>query len=404
MNSADSPRGTKVGLALGLCVAAAMCEGMDVQTAGLAAGGISRTFHPSPAQLGLFFAAASLGLMVGAVVGGRLADRFGRKPVLTVSIFAFGLCSLMTAATWNMPTLTGARLMTGLGLGGAMPNLIALAADLSGQKSRNTSIGLSYVGMPLGAGVTSLIALALPDGLWRPLFLIGGISPIVLAVLIASFLKTPASESSVPAHELRPVSDLFAEGRLARTVVMWVGFFAAALTLHLILNWLPLLMEGRGLSRGAAATAQVAFNIVGAAGALIAARGLDTRLRPASVMLAVAAVPAALLAIAQGPPALALVMSAAGLLGAGILAQTVVLFGVAGDCYPKAIRGTGMGAAVGATRVGSLVGPSLGAVLVTAGRSPPEVLTALLPVVFVAAVCVVWLGWRAPRALAPVAA
>ncbi len=117
-------------------------------------------------------------------------------------------------------TLTTARLVTGLGLGGAMPNLIALAADLSGQRSRNASIGLSYVGMPLGAGAVSLIALALPGGEWRPLFVIGGISPIVLALLILGLLKPPAS--AVTAQELRPLSDLFAGGRLSKTLVMWV--------------------------------------------------------------------------------------------------------------------------------------------------------------------------------------
>src|SRR6185503_20995404 len=104
-------------LTLGICFIASMCEGMDVQAAGVAAAGISHALRPTPGQLGVFFTAANAGLLVGAMVGGRLADRIGRKPVLTASLLAFGVCSLLTAGAWDMPTLTLARLATGLGLG-----------------------------------------------------------------------------------------------------------------------------------------------------------------------------------------------------------------------------------------------------------------------------------------------
>src|SRR6516165_723293 len=142
-------------LTLAICFVAAMCEGVDVQAAGVAAGGISRAIHPTPGQLGYFFAAANVGLMAGGLVGGRLADRIGRKPVLTVSILVFGLFSLLTAAAWDMTTLTLARLATGVGLGGALPNMIALAADVSGERSRNATVGLTYIGMPTGGAVAS---------------------------------------------------------------------------------------------------------------------------------------------------------------------------------------------------------------------------------------------------------
>src|SRR5689334_20668866 len=146
-------------LTLGICFIASMCEGMDVQAAGVAAAGISHALKPTPGQLGVFFTAANVGLFIGAVVGGRLADRIGRKPVLTASLLAFGVCSLANAAAWDMPTLTLARFATGIGLGGAMPNMIALAADVTGERSRNATVGLTYIGMPVGGTVTSLLAL-----------------------------------------------------------------------------------------------------------------------------------------------------------------------------------------------------------------------------------------------------
>ena len=391
-NMTDQATGYLVTLAF--CVAAAMCEGFDIQAAGLAAGGIKHAFAPTPGEIGLFFAAANFGLMLGAVAGGRLADRIGRKPVLMVSVLAFAVCSLLTAGAWDITTLTLARLATGFGLGGAMPNLIALAADVSGSRARNASIGVAYVGLPLGGGIASLIALGLPLSSWRMFFVIGGIAPLMLGALIALLLTPPAR----PSHrEPGPVSDLFARGRVARTLVLWVASLATALILHLILNWMPLLLQDKGVARTVAAAAQVGFNLVGAGGALLTGIGLDTRWRAISVIGALLAIPLAVVALAQGPSAPALVIAAAGLLGAGLLAQTVVIYGVAGDCYPETIRGTGLGTVVGASRLGSLAGPSLAAVLVSAGRTPTEVLTSLLPVALTAAVCVVWLSWR-PRA------
>ncbi|MFL5297743.1 MAG: MFS transporter [Phenylobacterium sp.] len=386
------------------CFAAAMCEGMDIQTAGVAAAGIRLAFHPTPGQLGLFFAAANLGLIVGAVFGGRLADRIGRKPVLTASVALFGLCSILTSLAGDMNLLTAARLLTGLGLGGAMPNLIALVADATGERSRNAVIATTYIGMPVGGTIASLIVLAISPAAWRSLFLVGGVAPLVITPLLILFLREPAHHDGSATREPGPVAELFTQGRLARTLVIWAGFFAAALVLHLMLNWLPLLLQGRGLSKGDAAIAQVAFNIMGAGGALIAGLSLDTRFRLAGVGLSIAAMPLALLLVAQAPPQVAGMALAAGLLGAGVIAMNVILYGVAGDCYPPRVRGTGMGAAVGATRLGALSGPTLAAVLLTAGRSSTEVLVSLMPVVLAAGLCVAWLNWPRPSARVAAAA
>lgn len=402
-DAGPSARAVSLALTLALCFAAAMCEGMDIQAAGVAAGGISQELRPTPAQLGLFFAAANLGLIAGALAGGRFADRIGRKPVLTASILVFALCSLLTGLAPDMDTLIAARLLTGLGLGGAMPNMIALAADVTVERSRNATIALTFIGMPVGGTVASLVVLGLAPAQWRALFFIGAAAPLAVGALLALFLKEPGKGEAGPhAGPVAPVSELVHSGRLARTLVIWAGFFASALTLHLMLNWLPLLLQGRGLSKNDAGLAQVAFNIMGAGGALLAGRLLDTRLRGLGVVVSVAAIPAALLLVAEAPAqALGLAM-AAGLLGAGVLSVTVVLYGVAGDCYPSWIRGTGMGAAVGASRVGALAGPSLAAALLSAGRTPAQVLVSLLPVVLAAGLCVGWLTWPRPAArLAP---
>lgn len=385
-----------VAAVVALCFLAAMCKGFDVQAAGVAAAGVSHDFRPSPGQLGLLFAAANLGLALGAVVGGPLADRIGRKPVLVASLLAFGGCSALCGLAPGVGALTAARLATGLGLGGAMPNLIALVTDVTAARARNAVIATAYVGMPVGGSLASLLALGQGPGQWRQLFFVGAAAPVAVALLLALLLREWAAGDH--AHGAArppagPVSEVFAEGRLARTLVIWAGFFAAALTLHLMLNWLPLLLQGRGLAKGEAALAQTAFNLLGAGGALVAGLSLDTRARGLGVAASVAAIPAALLLVAEAPAQAAGMALAAGLLGAGVLALNVILFGAAGDCYPERIRGAGMGAAVGATRLGALAGPTLAAMLLSAGRSPGEVLISLLPVVLAAGLCAAWLTW-----------
>jgi AAHS family 3-hydroxyphenylpropionic acid transporter len=160
-----------------------MCEGFDVQAAGVAAAGIRAEFGPSPFWLGFIFAASGAGLLLGAVAGGRLADRIGRKPVLVASLAAFGLFSLLTTLAGNIQSLSAMRLVTGLGLGGAMPNLIALTADVAASRSRNGSIAATYVGMPLGAAVAGLIASGIALESWRGIFLCGHSSAAACAPL-----------------------------------------------------------------------------------------------------------------------------------------------------------------------------------------------------------------------------
>ncbi|WP_394761659.1 MFS transporter [Phenylobacterium sp.] len=388
-----------VGLILGLCFLAAVCEGFDVQAAGVAAGGIAREFHPAPGALGWFFSAANIGLLIGAVIGGRLSDRLGRKSVLIGSLAIFGLFSLITAFVGDMQGLTIVRLLTGLGLGGTMPNMIATAAGARGGLPKGGDIAFTYIGMPLGGAVASLLVVLLPVEHWRQVFIIGGVTPLATAVAMAMFLPAVLSHPSktLPAAAGVPVGAvkaLFGDGRLPRTLVLWIGFFLAVLTLHLLLNWLPLLLTAQGLTKSQAALAQVGFNVGGAVGALSVGRMLDTRLRRLGVALCVIALPGVLLllALVHGPATAGLAI----VLGGAILALQVVLFSVAGAFYPERVRGTGLGVTVGVGRTGSIVGPLLAGILLAAGGSSVQVLMGLLPMALVGGACAAFLAWRAP--------
>jgi AAHS family 3-hydroxyphenylpropionic acid transporter len=162
----------------------------------------------------------------------------------------------------------------------------------------------------------------------------------------------------------------------------------------LLLNWLPLLLIGKGLTKGFAGLAQAAFNAGGSIVALFVGALLDSRGRRAAIAVSVAVLPAVLIGMAYVdglPPAL---VAMTAVLGGTVLAQQVILFSVASAVYPSSIRGTALGAAIAIGRVGSLIGPLFAAWLITGGRSSSQVLTGLLPIVLIGGMSVVLLGWK----------
>jgi AAHS family 3-hydroxyphenylpropionic acid transporter len=385
------------------CFLAALCEGYDVQAAGVAAAGIRGELNATPTELGLFFSAGSFGLMLGAVVGGRLADRIGRKAVLVGSIGSFGAFAMATAMAGDMVTLTWMRVLTGFGLGGAMPNLIALSADASRASSRNASIATTYIGMPLGGTIASLTVAAMAVEQWRSVFWIGGAAPLVIAIAMAAFMPSTgkpatAAESGTGTVVRGFAAELLGGGRLRSTLVLWAGFFLCVLTLHLMLNWLPLLLQARGLSKDAAAYAQAGFNVGGASGALLTGALLDTRWRRIAIAASVLALPPVILLLATSAARIGPMLGLAAALGASVLSLQVILYGVAGVLYTKSARGTGMGAAVGIGRAGSIAGPAFATVLIGAERTATQVLLGVLPIVIACSIAVAALGiWHYGR-------
>jgi len=386
-------------LILGLCFLTALCEGFDIQAAGVTGAGVAHAFHVPPRALGWFFSASNIGLLVGAGVGGRLSDRLGRRSVLIVSLLVFGGFSLATATAQDLNMLTVFRLLTGLGLGGALPNALAIAADYGGLSPRSGHIAIGYFGMPLGGAVASALAVVLPPDHWREVFVMGGVSPLVTAAAVLALMPSATGRASLKdgAEARSPggvVDALFGEGRAVRSVALWLGFLLMALALHLMLNWLPLLLQAQGLSKSQAALAQVGFNLGGGAAAIITGILMDTAWRRPAVVAAVVALPALLLAVAalHGPA----IMGLAVILGGAVLAVQVILYAMAGGLYPKAVRGTGLGVGVAFSRVGSIAGPAFAALLLASGGSATQVLTGLLPIAIVGGICVLALGWRRP--------
>ncbi len=185
-----SSSSSRLMLTIGLCFLVALMEGLDLQAAGIAAGGIAQAFALDKMQMGWIFSAGILGLLPGALVGGMLADRYGRKRILIGSVALFGLFSLATAIAWDFPSLVFARLMTGVGLGAALPNLIALTSEAAGPRFRGTAVSLMYCGVPIGAALAATLGFAGANLAWQTVFWVGGQgSRIGRCGWITSFLR-----------------------------------------------------------------------------------------------------------------------------------------------------------------------------------------------------------------------
>ena len=383
--------GTGAGLVVLVCFLIAAVEGYDIQAFGVAAPRMVPELGLNPGQQGWAGSAAMIGLVIGAFAGGWLADRHGRKPVLLGSVAAFGLFSLLTATAHSYEALLWARLATGLGFGGAMPNLIAVAVEISKPERRAATVSAMFCGMPAGGATSALIARLAGDGLeWRPIFIAGGIVPLLLLPVI--FLLLPETR---PPHD--PTADrnlgraLFAERRAGATVLLWAAFMMTLVVLYLALNWLPTLVVDKGHPPSEGFAAAMSFNIAGALGSIGVGAICDRlgwRWPLVLVYLALAAAMAGL-AASQSPLAILAISGAAGFL---VMGAQFALYAVAPMLYPAHIRAAGAGAAIAVGRLGSIGGPLIAGELRNAGATPGDVFLSMAPVALAAAVILVLLG------------
>ena len=383
--------GAGAGLVVFVCFLIAAIEGYDIQAFGVAAPKMIPELGLNPAQQGWAGSAAMIGLVIGAFIGGWLADRHGRKPVLLGSVAAFGIFSLVTATAHSYEALLWARLATGLGFGGAMPNLIAVAVEISKPERRAATVSAMFCGMPVGGATSALIARLMGDGLeWRTIFVAGGVAPLVLLPVIF-FLLPETKPAHDPAADRNLARGLFAERRAAATVLIWAAFMMTLVVLYLGLNWLPTLVVDKGHPASEGFMAAMVFNVAGAAGSILVGAVADRMgwRWPLAIVYVGLATAMAALADADAPFAILALSGAAGFL---VMGAQFSLYAVAPMLYPAHLRAAGAGAAIAVGRLGSIAGPLIGGELRNAGASPGEVFFSMAPVALTAAVILVALG------------
>ncbi len=378
-----------------MCGLIVFVDGFDAQAMGFVAPALTAAMKISRGVLGSVISSGLVGMMVGALVSGPLADRIGRKPVLIACALLFGAGSLLTASAQSLESLMAWRALTGLGMGGAMPNAIALTSEYMPRRRRAGAVTTMICGFSLGAAVGGLVAASLiPRFGWPSVFLVGGAIPIVIAAIAVfvlpesiRFLVVKGGAESqargylsriapgeaiggplVAGHDEHAssgfiVSELFTNGRAAATILIWVVYFMNLLNLYFLNSWLPTIMSDAGIPVETAIRLTSLFQIGGIAGALLLGRLLDRTFSFWILAGCYAWAAAFVYSIGHtggSVPLLALTISCAGI---GIIGGQNASHALSSEFYPTRIRSTGVGWALGIGRIGSIVGPLVGGLL-----------------------------------------
>lgn len=367
-------------------------DGYDLVIYGSVVPRLMEEWALTPVVAGWMGSAALFGMMFGAVVVGPQADRLGRRKVIIGSIALASLCALGTAFTWDAPSFALLRFITGVGLGGAIPNIVALMNDLAptSRRSSLTTIMLSFYS--IGAMISALVAmLIIPRFGWEATFIIGG-APLLFLPWLARQLpeslhylleKDHAAASALLkridpqvdtstvnfAAPLRtssaaPLSRLFAEGRGVGTVFLWLGFGMCMLMVYGLNTWLPKIMVAGGFELGSSLMFLVTLNIGATAGALGGGWLADRwGCKPTLILFfLLAVVSLCTLGVKPGPVLLNIMLLVAGATTIGTLA---VIHAFAAQQYPSEIRSTGVSWCSAIGRFGGVAGPTLGGLMLS---------------------------------------
>ncbi|KAB0628493.1 3-(3-hydroxy-phenyl)propionate transporter MhpT [Acinetobacter gandensis] len=386
-----------------ICFLIAVIEGLDIQAAGIAAAGIREYFGLDSSQLGVFFSAGILGLLPGALVGGRIADRIGRKKVLIWSTAMFAIFTLCTVWVNSFHSLLAVRFLAGAGLGAAMPILITLASEAVSPQNRGRAVGLMYCGMPVGAAILSLVAMTEFGANWKNIFYLGGLLPIIVIPLMIFFLpesreflkaKDQAQQAETPVQQ-GAFKNLFdAENRL-RTLCLWTSYFFTLMVVYIMLSWLPSLFTELGFTRKDGATAQFYFMMSATVGTVILGMLTDRWKKAYVILLMYGGILGGLFAL-NGAGSLTQMYMAAALVGAFVIGCQGVLYAFGGIVYPTQLRGTGVGVASAVGRVGAMMGPAIAGQLLAAGFGAAGVISAAIPCIIISAIFMLVLVRRIP--------
>jgi AAHS family 4-hydroxybenzoate transporter-like MFS transporter len=406
-----------------ICAGVLFLDGFDTQAIGYVAPAIAKEWQLGKGALGPVFSAGLFGLMIGALVFGPLADRVGRKRIIIFSTVAFGIGAFATAFAQDITALLVIRFLTGLGLGGAMPNAIALTAEYNPHRRRATMVMIMFCGFSIGAALGGLLAADLIPRLgWRSVFIVGGIAPLLMVPLLTwelpesvRFLATAghapervaqllkrvspntafAPDARFIVHEPHlagiPVVHLFREGRTAVTLLLWVVFFMSLLNIYFLANWLPTVLNDLGASVSEAAVIGSMLQVGGVVGTFALGSVIDRFSFRALALVYFGAV-FAVAAIGQLGHSVVLVSIAIFAAGFCVVGGQIAANALAAGFYPTSIRASGVGWALGIGRVGSIIGPLVGGALLAAKWSTSAVFMAAAAAALCAALAAVLLS------------
>ena len=376
-----------------LCWIAVALDGFDLVVLGAVIPTISKSgaLGFTNSSLTVASTVGLIGVGIGAVTIGPLADRFGRRKSLISSIAVFSVLTIAVAFAPNVSTFIDLRFLAGLGLGACLPTALAFMTEFARPGRSGSAVTRMMTGYHVGAVLTALLALWLVDAYgWESMFIVGGVAGLLTLPIM--WAKLPESEMYLRADTRKSTPVDVVRGKYLRiSIGLWLASFMGLLLVYGLNTWLPKIMGEAGYSIRAGTGLLLVLNVGAVIGLLIAGAISDSRGNKPTVLawFGLAAVFLALLSIKMNS---SLVVYAAVLLtGIFVFSAQVLVYAFVGQLYPAQIRGTALGMAAGVGRVGAIVGPSIGGAMVTAGIAYPWgfygfAIAALLAVVALATV------------------
>jgi MFS transporter, AAHS family, 4-hydroxybenzoate transporter len=376
----------------------ALIDGYDIGAIAFAVPSLIREWHVAPKDLGLVLSASNIGVLFGSQIFGWIGDRYGRKTALIASNLLFGVFTFAAAYSTNLTELSWLRFIAGLGIGGVIPNVVAINAESAPRNLRATLAIIAVGTVPMGGALAGFTAATLvPHYGWTILFTIGGIVPIVIAIV--ALFGLPESVKYMTLHEgqrhkmeqllsvIRPdfrvapnarflIEDetqspssspihLFGNGLAAITPLTWLLFACNLMGYFFLISWTPTLMGAAKVPPATAALAGAALQVGGTVGALVLCWWLQRGRFLAIAILFVIAVPVVASIGYAGLSSTAALLTVTFIAGAVVLGIQSGINVVGAMIYPTSLRANGSGWQLGIGRLGAIIGPFVGAQFAT---------------------------------------
>lgn len=346
----------------------AMIDGYDTLALSFIAPVIAGEWTLAPSTVGWIFAFSYAGAALGATIVGILSDRFGRKMLLLISLLIAGTLTILCAWASGPIQLMILRALTGIGLGGAIPTIVALTAQHAQPEKRNAAVTRIFLGYPIGAIVGGAVTASVVGSVgWRGVLIGGGLCALLLLIPVALGVARDGERGAESSGQiLRPLTRLLSNGQGLTTALFCGAVFLMLLTSYFLVSWTPVLLSLNGVAPQRAAVAGVLLNLGGVLGALILSFiiGRKSPVLAVAVALFVGAIMVVLFGqvrVLTGTAAMVWVFA----IGALLIGAQGSIPALAVHLYPASVYGTGVGLSMAIGRIGSIAGPLVGGYLVS---------------------------------------
>ena len=378
------------------CAFSIIFDGYDLNLYGVVLPVLMQEWNLTPVQAGAMGSYALLGMMAGAFVFAPLADKIGRKKVLIICITLFSIATALVAFSPNPTIFSILRMVAGLGLGGLMPNVIALMTEYSPKKIRSILVAAMYSGYAIGGIMAALLGMyVMPVLGWQSIFWVGAIPLLVLPWFIKHCPESMSfyilkkqnkelcrilnqvdpngqyketDEFQFEAEKAKaqgsPVKKLFEEKRARSTFLFWMSTFCCLIMVYGLNTWLPKLMLQAGYPMGSSLSFMLTLNLGSIAGSLIGG-WLSDKLGAKKIIIAFYLIGALCFVLLGFKSSTLLLYLFVGVGGACTIGTQNLANPYITEFYPKEMRSTGIGWSLGIGRIGAILGPTLGGFLLS---------------------------------------